>query len=98
MLPDRNPLPGVEARLEQANRRLVAQLARDTDILGRSVAVERLRREVDVAAGSDAPALILGRQGSGREAVARGIHHRGDRSQQAFVEVWVSRHVLEIGR
>jgi len=76
-----------QRKLEQINRRLLEQLHRDTEIVGRSAAVRRLRAQVEVAAGSDAPALICGRPGSGRESVARRIHGTGSRSEQAFVEV-----------
>ncbi len=76
-----------QRRLERANRELLAQLARDTEILGRSASVEELRRNVDVASTSDAPVLISGRHGSGRETVARRIHAGGPRGESTFVEV-----------
>ena len=56
--------------LEQRNRRLLEQLARQTQI-----------------AGSDAPVLICGAPGSGREGVARRIHSSGPRAEGSFVEV-----------
>ena len=76
-----------QKRLESANRQLLAQLARDTEIIGQSAATQALRRQIEVAAGTDAPVLISGPQGSGRETVARRIHNLSRKSEAAFVEV-----------
>jgi len=74
-------------RLKQRNRRLLEQLSRDTEIVGRSPAVERLRREIEIAAATDAPVLLVGERGSGRETVARRIHAAGRSADGPFVEV-----------
>jgi two-component system nitrogen regulation response regulator NtrX len=76
-----------QRRLERANRALLAQLARDSAILGHSQPIEELRRNVEVASESESPVLILGEQGSGRETVARRIHSGGPRAERAFVDV-----------
>jgi len=76
-----------QRRLERRNRRLLEQLTRDTEILGTSAAAERLRSQVAAAASSDAPVLICGERGSGRETVARRIHGAGRRSGKAFVDI-----------
>ena len=76
-----------QRRLERRNRRLLDQLSRDTEILGRSAVAERLRSEVSAAATSEAPVLICGERGSGRETIARRIHGTGRRSNEAFVAV-----------
>jgi two-component system nitrogen regulation response regulator NtrX len=76
-----------QRRLEQRNRRLLDQLSRETEVVGRSAAAERLRREVEIAAGSDAPVLVCGEPGSGRESVARRIHSAGAAAERPFVEV-----------
>jgi len=76
-----------QRQLQRRNRQLMEQLARDTEIIGRSAAADALRREVEAAAGSDAPVLICGAQGSGRETVARRIHAAGTRAGAPFVEV-----------
>jgi two-component system nitrogen regulation response regulator NtrX len=73
--------------LERRNRRLLEQLARDTEIIGRGPAAVALRRSVELAADSDAPVLIFGERGSGRETVARRIHSGGGRAGASFVEV-----------
>jgi two-component system nitrogen regulation response regulator NtrX len=42
---------------------------------------------VEMASGSDAPVLVVGVTGSGRETVARRIHASGSRSDAPFVEL-----------
>jgi two-component system nitrogen regulation response regulator NtrX len=76
-----------QRRLERMNHRLLEQLSRDTEITGNSEAARELRRRVDIAAESDAPVLIVGAHGSGRETVARRIHATGRRPESPFVEV-----------
>jgi two-component system nitrogen regulation response regulator NtrX len=76
-----------QRRLERRNRQLLEQLSRDTEIIGRSAPTEALRKAVAVAAASDAPVLLYGEQGSGRETVARRIHSAGARAEAPFVEV-----------
>ena len=76
-----------QRRLEKRNRSLLAQLTRDTEIVGDSDAARRMRRDAEVAAGSDAPVLIVGELGSGRETIARNIHAASRRADQALVHV-----------
>jgi two-component system nitrogen regulation response regulator NtrX len=76
-----------QRRLERRNRRLLEQLTRDTEIVGRSAAMEKLRAEIGSAAASDAPVLIHGARGTGRETIARRIHASSSRSEEAFVDV-----------
>ncbi len=76
-----------QRRLEERNRRLLEQLARDTEILGASPAAARVRADVDAASSVDAPVLVCGEPGSGRETVARRVHASGRRGQQAIVAV-----------
>jgi two-component system nitrogen regulation response regulator NtrX len=77
----------LKRRLERRNRSLLDQLTRDTEILGDSEPARRVRREADVAAGTDVPVLICGEPGSGRETVARHVHAASRRADQAFVQV-----------
>jgi len=74
-------------RLEQRNRQLLEQLARHIEITGNSVPALQLREQAAVAAATDAPVLLCGEPGSGRETVARRIHSAGERADGAFVEV-----------
>ena len=49
-------------------------------LLGRSLAVARVRGEIARVAARDMPVLVLGESGSGKELVARALHERSGRS------------------
>ena len=49
-------------------------------LLGRSLAMQRVRGEVLRVAARDMPVLVLGETGSGKELVARALHERSGRS------------------
>ena len=44
-------------------------------------------KRVDLVSGSDAPVLLLGETGTGKEVVARAIHTRSDRRDGPFIRV-----------
>jgi len=56
-------------------------------IFGSSPAMEAVRLSVDVAAGANVPILLQGPSGSGKEILARFIHHRSSWRQGSFVKV-----------
>ncbi|SOE94334.1 two-component system, NtrC family, C4-dicarboxylate transport response regulator DctD [Burkholderia sp. D7] len=56
-------------------------------ILGRSPAIERLRRMILELADADANALILGETGTGKELVARSLHDYGHRKAKNFAAI-----------
>ena len=56
-------------------------------LLGRSKAIEIMRRMIAKLARSQAPVYISGESGSGKELAARLIHEQGPRIEQAFVAV-----------
>ncbi|MCA1790564.1 MAG: sigma-54 dependent transcriptional regulator [Thioalkalivibrio sp.] len=60
---------------------------RASPLLGRSGAMMQLRATVARLARSQAPVIVLGESGSGKELVAREIHRLGPRSSQPFVPV-----------
>ena len=57
------------------------------DIIGQSAAMQRLHRQIDAVAATRASVLIEGESGVGKELVAREVHRRSDRSNQALVKV-----------
>jgi DNA-binding NtrC family response regulator len=61
------------------------QQLRETAFLGISSAARRLREQLRVAAGCNASVHLQGEPGTGRERMARLIHVRSERRQQAFV-------------
>jgi DNA-binding NtrC family response regulator len=56
-------------------------------VIGSSPAMERVMKLVARVADADAPVLILGETGSGKEMVARAIHHSSRRSSEPFLAV-----------
>ena len=57
------------------------------EILGRSDALKRVLRQVEMVARTDASVLILGETGSGKELIARAIHQRSTRAHKPLVKV-----------
>ena len=56
-------------------------------IIGKSVAMQVLKRSIQKLARSKAPVYIQGESGSGKELVAYEIHHQGKRGNAAFIPV-----------
>ncbi len=56
-------------------------------LLGRSEAMKAVLKQVEQAAPSTTPVLLLGESGTGKELVARTLHALSQRSQAAFVGV-----------
>lgn len=73
------------------NRALRHQLSVSSDIsrklIGNSEAMQRLRSEILDVASTDAPVLIVGETGTGKEVVAQCLHEYGHRSTGKFVPV-----------
>ena len=55
------------------------------EIVGKSAGIVRLRAEVARAAASNAPLLIEGGSGAGKELVARAVHKNSSRSKEPFL-------------
>jgi len=56
-------------------------------ILGNSGSIQHLFELIDSVAESDAPAMILGQSGSGKELVARAIHEASSRKNKPYIKV-----------
>jgi two-component system nitrogen regulation response regulator NtrX len=76
-----------QRRLEAENRALKEQIEHRWIMVGESRAIKALRTEIDRAAPSHGRVLIYGENGTGKELVARNIHHKSLRADGPFVEV-----------
>jgi two-component system nitrogen regulation response regulator GlnG len=56
-------------------------------IVGKSPSMQQVFKMVGRVAHSDAPVMITGESGSGKELVARAIHHHSQRNGKSFVAV-----------
>jgi DNA-binding NtrC family response regulator len=60
--------------LQDENRELRRRYGASEALLGQSPSMDRLREQIELAARSNAPVLILGARGTGKELVAAAIH------------------------
>jgi two-component system nitrogen regulation response regulator NtrX len=76
-----------QQKLERVNAELVAELNREYAMIGESVAMRALRKQIAVVAPTDGRVLIYGESGTGKELVARAIHAQSRRAGAPFIEV-----------
>jgi len=76
-----------QRRLEAENRALRATVDRRLTMVGESYVMTQLREQVAMAAPTNGRVLIFGENGTGKELVARSIHHLSRRRAGPFVEV-----------
>jgi DNA-binding NtrC family response regulator len=56
-------------------------------LVGQSQPMQQVFKMIGRVSHSDAPVMITGESGSGKELVARAIHHYGNRSAQPFIAI-----------
>ncbi len=66
---------------------LKKKLSKNTEMIGNSEAIEKIKKMIDRVAPTDARVLITGGNGTGKELVARAIHEKSNRSEFPLVEV-----------
>jgi len=76
-----------QKRLTEENRELKLRFAKDYEMVGRSEAIRKIWREIEMAAPTAATILITGESGVGKELVARAIHETSPRRRERFVQV-----------
>ncbi len=76
-----------QRELERTNRNLTEQLTEDYAMIGDSVAMRALRKQISIVAPTDGRVLISGESGTGKELVARAIHVNSKRKNAPFVEI-----------
>ena len=60
---------------------------RDMELVGQSEAIQQLRRQITKVAQANAPVLIWGESGSGKELTAQAIHNHSKRAHGPFIAV-----------
>jgi len=75
------------SQLRRENRRLRAQVAVPTGLIGKSAAAQALRSTIAKVAPANSRVLISGPPGSGKELVARQIHEASARARGEFVAI-----------
>ncbi len=76
-----------QRELERTNQQLQQDLADEYVMVGESVAMRALRKQISIVAPSDGRVLISGESGTGKELVARAIHSQSKRRAAPFVEI-----------
>ncbi|MGH9898412.1 MAG: sigma-54-dependent transcriptional regulator [Pyrinomonadaceae bacterium] len=74
-------------QLERVNEALESKLREEHAMIGESVAMRALRKQISIVAPTDGRILIYGESGSGKELVAQAIHALSQRVRSPFVEV-----------
>lgn len=83
-------LGGTTLRVEVADEPAYLELSqadRFGEVLGSSVAIRRLYAVLERVAATDATLLVRGETGTGKELVARSVHHASERRQGPLVVV-----------
>lgn len=73
--------------LSDSVERLTHEVEIHHGIVGGSPAIKQVLRDVEKVGGTDAPVLITGENGTGKELTARALHRRSTRADELFVEV-----------
>lgn len=76
-----------QRELERTNAQLAEQLNQEYEMVGESVAMRALRKQIAIVAPTDGRVLISGESGTGKELVARAIHAQSKRKNAPFVEI-----------
>ncbi|MFL6375741.1 MAG: sigma-54-dependent transcriptional regulator [Pyrinomonadaceae bacterium] len=73
--------------LQRVNEQLQSELAEQYVMVGDSIAMRALRKQIGIVAPTEGRVLISGESGTGKELVARAIHSHSKRRNAPFVEI-----------
>ena len=76
-----------QRELERSNAVMREELRDESVMVGESVAMRALRKQIEIVAPTDGRVLIYGESGTGKELVARAIHARSLRAAAPFAEL-----------
>jgi formate hydrogenlyase transcriptional activator len=81
----------LKAQVEQERTYLIDEINTDRPpadgLIGTSPALQQVRQRITQVAGTDATVLITGETGTGKEVVARALHHASPRQGRALVKI-----------
>lgn len=76
-----------KATLQRQRNRFLDEARQRYQMVGSSLAMQRIYRLIDKAAAVSSRVLLLGESGTGKELIARAIHHNSPRAPGPFVAV-----------
>ena len=76
-----------KVNLVTETKTLKKKISKNSEMVGSSLALERVRKAIEKVALTDARVLITGPNGAGKEMVARQLHEKSNRSSGPLVEV-----------
>jgi DNA-binding NtrC family response regulator len=74
-------------RLVKEAKTLKRRVSKVQEMIGESVAINKIKATIDKVAPTEARVMITGENGSGKELVARWIHEKSNRAEGPLVEV-----------
>ena len=74
-------------RLREENASLRGMVLQDHEMIGNSLPMNQLRDQIRLVAPTNASVLITGENGTGKELVARSIHHYSQRRDRPFIAI-----------
>ncbi|MEO1220983.1 MAG: PEP-CTERM-box response regulator transcription factor [Pseudomonadota bacterium] len=78
-------------KIEDENRRLVANASEDKTVLGRLITgapeMVKVARTIERVASTNVSVMLLGASGTGKELLAQGLHDASDRCERPFVAI-----------
>jgi formate hydrogenlyase transcriptional activator len=86
----REEVDRLRERLELENAYLQQEIRIEGNhhgIVGRSAAIQKILRQVELVAPTDATVLISGESGTGKELIARAIHDASKRSRRPLIRI-----------
>lgn len=78
-------------RIEDENRRLVANASEDKTVLGRLITgapeMVKVARTIERVASTNVSVMLLGASGTGKELLAQGLHDASNRADKPFIAI-----------
>lgn len=76
-----------EGRERGAKKVAAVRISEEDQLIGRSPIMEDLQYKIDKVAPTEANILILGENGTGKDLIAKALHHRSLRAAKPYVKV-----------